>query len=913
MALGRDLLVGVSLLTLLLSSWDVRTALAQTDFLSIDCGATEQYQDNDTGILWDSDSRYIKYGIISSNIPAAPQNLPNRYRNLRYFPGNRSKSCYDIPAINGSVYLVRATFLYGDYDGGIRKPAFQVHVDTVNVGLVWPNSSDSIKVIEVTTAAAADNIYLCLAPNIPGTDVPFINFIELRMLAQQMYPKARQGYMLINEYRYNFGGPNVSFPNDIYDRHWFSFSALNAPNTPITSPQNVSVTQPLSRDEAPVEVMNTALSLQKDSPVTLPLGVTGGSNYVVLLWLAEIDTQALTSTREFEVGIDGNWQQPIEILDKTGRQLYQAYEWGFPSVNLADTSSIDFRATNRSILGPLINGMEVFAVSDPVQPRTDVGDVAAIEIIKTHWNLSYWTGDPCLNVPYDWTECSVDGIPRVTKLKLAGYNLTGSIPDSGIQNLTELTILWLENNALMGSVPNMSSLTKLQQLHLQNNDLSGEFPAWVADLPALTELFMEGNNFTGSVPSSLFNRPGLTFTYTTSSGLSASVAAASANSSESTKTIGIIIGCVVAGLSLVAMVIFVALFLLWRKRKQERDYWRGGYDPAMDSKAQTMAYSLNEVKAATNNFKDLLGEGSFGPVYKGILSDGREVAVKRCRPRNRQGALEFFDEVELLSRVHHRNLAALVGYCQESQEQILLYEYISNSDLQTHLHGNGKLLPWRTRLNIALDAAQGLEYLHTGCTPSIIHRDVNPANILLSSRMVAKVANFGFAKFTSEQDPTLEVYSFDVKGTAGYLDPEYMLTRQLTDKSDVYGFGVVLLELISGQEVIYRGESERDPLLVEWMRPLLGAGELKAVVDPSLGDKYNLECMWKVAELGMMCVEPKGLNRPTISDVVREIQEAIALEETVQAPMSPFSLQSAAARSPLSTPSPLARSINARD
>lgn len=173
-----------------------------------------------------------------------------------------------------------------------------------------------------------------------------------------------------------------SFPNDIYDRHWFSFSALNAPNTPITSPQNVSVTQPLSRDEAPVEVMNTALSLQKDSPVTLPLGVTGGSNYVVLLWLAEIDTQALTSTREFEVGIDGNWQQPIEILDKTGRQLYQAYEWGFPSVNLADTSSIDFRATNRSILGPLINGMEVFAVSDPVQPRTDVGDGNILDLYR---------------------------------------------------------------------------------------------------------------------------------------------------------------------------------------------------------------------------------------------------------------------------------------------------------------------------------------------------------------------------------------------------------------------------------------------------------------------------------------------------------------------------------------------------
>jgi hypothetical protein len=176
--------------------------------LSLDCGAIEQYTDSVTGLLWVPDSRYIDYGIASSAV-ADSQSLGRRYGTLRYFPGTQSKSCYDLPATNDTVYLVRATFLYGDYDGGGRLPAFQVHVDTVNVGLVQPTSSGETLVVEVTMAAAADNIYLCLAPNVPGTDVPFVNFIELRQLAAQMYPKARQGYMMVSEYLYNLGGPNV--------------------------------------------------------------------------------------------------------------------------------------------------------------------------------------------------------------------------------------------------------------------------------------------------------------------------------------------------------------------------------------------------------------------------------------------------------------------------------------------------------------------------------------------------------------------------------------------------------------------------------------------------------------------------------------------------------------------------------
>lgn len=149
---------------------------------------------------------------------------------------------------------------------------------------------------------------------------------------------------------------------------------MNVPSDTLTATHNVSVAQPFSRDEAPVEVMNTAVGLRMDAPLTFPLNVMGGRNYVVLLWLAEISPLALTQPREFEVGIDGNWQEPIDILARTGRVLYQAYEWGYPSVNLADSSTIAFRATNRSVLGPLLNGLEVYAVSDPVQPRTDEGD-----------------------------------------------------------------------------------------------------------------------------------------------------------------------------------------------------------------------------------------------------------------------------------------------------------------------------------------------------------------------------------------------------------------------------------------------------------------------------------------------------------------------------------------------------------
>jgi len=292
-------------------------------------------------------------------------------------------------------------------------------------------------------------------------------------------------------------------------------------------------------------------------------------------------------------------------------------------------------------------------------------------------------------------------------------------------------------------------------------------------------------------------------------------------------------------------------------------------------------YSLEEVTAMTNNFEKLLGKGGFGLVHYGRQPNGLEVAVKRLSTTSHQGAVEFFNEVDLLSTVHHKNLVSLIGYCQQDKERILIYEYMPNGTLRESLYGTERALEnplnWKTRLNIALNAAQGLEYLHKSCKHPIIHRDVKSSNILLSTDMVAKVADFGLSKITMEEG--VSHISTLVKGTAGYLDPEYYAKQQLTDKSDVFSFGVVLLELICGRQPIdtsFRHENQWN--IGVWVRPFLQSGILQPIVDQALGNNYNVESMWKVAETAMRSIEPYSANRPTMTEVVCDIREAIEME-----------------------------------
>ncbi|KAG6627188.1 leucine-rich repeat receptor protein kinase HPCA1-like isoform X2 [Carya illinoinensis] len=284
-------------------------------------------------------------------------------------------------------------------------------------------------------------------------------------------------------------------------------------------------------------------------------------------------------------------------------------------------------------------------------------------------------------------------------------------------------------------------------------------------------------------------------------------------------------------------------------------------------------FSYDELRKCTNNFaeRNEIGSGAFGKVYRGLLSDGLVVAIKRAQQGSTQGLLEFKTEIELLSRVHHKNLVGLVGFCFEQGEQMLIYEFMPNGTIRDSLSGkSGIYLDWNRRLYVALGSATGLAYLHEHANPPIIHRDVKSTNILLDENLTAKVADFGLSKLVSD---TLNGHvSTQVKGTMGYLDPEYYQTQQLTVKSDVYSFGVFMLELITSKRPIEKGK-----YIVQRVRTTMNKDEeehygLWDMIDSSIRDTSNLIGFGKFLEITMQCIEDSPEDRPTMSEVVKALE-----------------------------------------
>nr|QAS62455.1 LRR receptor-like serine/threonine-protein kinase [Sedum alfredii] len=366
--------------------------------------------------------------------------------------------------------------------------------------------------------------------------------------------------------------------------------------------------------------------------------------------------------------------------------------------------------------------------------------------------------------------------------------------------------------------------------------------------------------------------------------------------------ISVILACVVCAVVITSSITFM---MVRRYSKQHRQLSRTRISSKISMKIDGVkSFTFKELSAATENFNcdKVVGQGGYGKVYKGILPGNVLVAVKRTLEGSLQGQKEFLTEIELLSRVHHLNLVSLLGYCDEEDEQMLVYEFMSNGSLRDWISGKAKgHFGFRARLQIALGASKGILYLHTEAQPPIFHRDIKASNILLDSKFIAKVADFGLSRLApvlSDEGTLPNHISTVVKGTPGYLDPEYFLTHKLTDKSDVYSLGVVFLELLTGMQPIYHGKN-----IVREVNFAVDSGMMFSIIDSKMGS-YPSENLEKFVTLALNCSKDKPENRPSMLDVVRELENILKTMPGADPMMSETSSSSCSGKSgSQSTPS----------
>ncbi|CAI0471559.1 unnamed protein product [Linum tenue] len=853
-------------------------------FVSLDCGGNGNYTD-ELGLQWSSDDG-LMFGE-TTNISVANETR-RQYTTLRHFPADSRKYCYTLGVTSRTRYLLRATFLYGNFDNNNNVyPKFDVSVGATRWSTIVISDANTVESIELIFLASTPNISVCLSNATTGR--PFISTLELRQFNGSVYytPSENQFYLSVSA-RINFGADSaapVRYPDDPFDRLWES-DTLKKANYLVdvaAGTRKVSTKMPIAvnRDEMPPEkVMQTAV-VGTNGSLTYRLNLDGfpGDGWA-FTYLAEIEDLLPQESRKFRLVLPGNsdLSKAIVNIQENAQGKYRLYEPGYTNISLPFVLSFRFGRTSDSTKGPLLNAMEINKYLEINNGSPD-GDV--INNVVYLNPLADWAkegGDPCLPVPWSWVQCNSDERPRITKISLSDKNLTGNIP-SDLTKLSGLVELWLDGNSLTGSIPDFSGCPNLEIIHLENNQLTGQLPSYLGDLPNLRELHVQNNMLSGTVPSGLLNK-NIELNYSGNINLHEGGGRAKKKS-------------MIIGLSVGAAVLLIALIAAWifmqRGKKKHSDQGALAVQKVVSGLSDATAegahyFTYSDIIEATKNFEKKIGSGGFGVVYYGKTKDDKEIAVKVLTSNSYQGKREFVNEVTLLSRIHHRNLVQFLGCCQEEGKSMLVYEYMHSGTLKEHLYGpliQGRNTNWIQRLEIAEDAAKGIEYLHTGCVPAIIHRDLKTSNILLDKQMRAKVSDFGLSKIAA--DGASHVSSI-VRGTVGYLDPEYYISQQLTDKSDVYSFGVILLELMSGQEAISNenfGINCRN--IVQWAKLHIESGDIQGIIDPILGDEYDIQSMWKIAEKALMCVQAHGHMRPSISEVLKEVQDAISIEREAKA------------------------------
>ncbi|CAN8277093.1 unnamed protein product [Cochlearia groenlandica] len=843
-------------ITLLLLAVHANQAQESNGFINVDCGLPSRdspYNAVPSGLTYTSDENLVNTGKPGRIAKEFEQDYNKPTMSLRYFPDG-VRNCYTLNVTTDTNYLIKATFVYGNYDGQNIDPNFDLYFGPN----IWTtvNSNDTIE--EIIHVTKSSSLQVCLVKT--GISIPFINVLELRPLRRNVYATQSGSLKYLFRAYLSNSGRRIRYPNDIYDRKWYAFF-IEKSWTQVTTTLDVNATNAY---ELPKSVMSTgATPFNANATLNLTWTVEPpNTQFYVYMHFAELQTLRANDTREFNITMNGNFTygpyspKPLQtqtIFDTRPEQC----EGGACLLQLVKTP--------KSTLPPLLNAIEAFTVIDFPQLETDGNDVYGIKTIQDTYTLSRisWQGDPCVPKPFLWDglNCSNSNIstpPIITSLDLSSSGLTGIITQA-IQNLTHL-----------------------EQLDLSNNNLTGEVPGFLADIKSLSVINLSGNNFTGSIPPTLLQKKGMKLNVDGNPHLICTGDSCVTKRDNANKKKSNIVPIIASIASIVVLIGALILYLCLRKKKPSKDEGPpllNGRSPKASEQAiltKNKRFTYSEVVTMTNNFQRILGKGGFGIVYHGFVNSGEQVAVKMLSVSSSQGYKQFKAEVELLLRVHHKNLVGLVGYCDEGENLALIYEYMANGDLKEHMSGtrNRFILNWGARLKIVIESAQGLEYLHNGCKPPMVHRDIKTTNILLNEQFDAKLADFGLSRsFPIEGDTHVSTV---VAGTPGYLDPEYYRTNWLTEKSDVYSFGIVLLEIITNQHVI--DQSREKPHIAEWVGVMLTKGDIKSIMDPNLNEDYDSGSVWKAIELAMCCLNPTSTRRPNMSQVVIELNECLASE-----------------------------------
>ncbi|KAJ8769391.1 hypothetical protein K2173_002595 [Erythroxylum novogranatense] len=857
----------------------VQLTCAQPGFVSIASCAESSFKDNN-GIKYTSDNGIFQTDSTKWQCHDAFRAALNdtTYGKVRVFYIHSEKICYKLPTTPDSDYLIRGTFLSSD---SVRTSvsSFDVLIGVTPIDAV--NSSKEVEVVEGIFRATEQNIDFCLAYD---KGDPYISQLELRPLNNSKYFQGNATTVLHLIARIDVGnnGADIRYPVDEFDRIWTS-------PDPETLPPSASVlSTPLYIPDRPVpsQVLQTALYHPDRLEFQHNDLDTQEYNYVVFLYFYELNASVQKGQRVFDIYINNEIKLDRFDILANGSKYIEV------PLNVAATGSLNLtlaRLRNVSDFGPILNAYEILQVKTWVQ-GTNQRDVEVInnvadELLEHNKEIKMsklWFGDPCLPTSWEGLTCNnINGSSVISKLDLSANNLVGAISAS-IPQLPYLNELNLSNNDLTSYIPSFPASSMLKIVDLRNNDLQGSLPDSLLQLPQLATLYYGCNLHLSSELPSSFNRSGVT----TDSG-----ACDDFQESQSSKH-GIVIGTAASGSVLFTVAVGIVVVHIYRRRFRAKRNNNGkrfsttnvvfsvtSKDDLVVKSITIQMFTLEYIESATQKYKILIGEGGFGSVYRGKLHDGQEVAVKVRSSTSTQGTREFENELNLLSAFRHENLVPLLGYCSENDQQILVYPFMSNGSLQDRLYGQAakrKILDWPTRLSIALGAARGLAYLHTFAGRCVIHRDVKSSNILLDHSMNARVADFGFSKYAPQEGDSGA--SLEVRGTAGYMDPEYYSTQRLSAKSDVFSFGVVLLEIVSGREPLNVQRPRNEWSLVEWAKPFIRESRIDEIVDLNIKGGYHVEAMWRVVEVALACIEPFSAYRPCMADIVRELEDALIIE-----------------------------------